>query len=197
MPNLVRKRVSVLDLGFEDAKKLKDLAKKKQHAKKKFLGVEWEKRQKFQTRFHNLKLTYGDALSKLKRLPSGSVNVITADFFFSEFKIKGKEISDHASLRKQLAEKYKKQKEATLREVLRVLPKNGRFFVLEYGRDLDKTIDFLNRNGFVCTKKTVPQSQMHRTEFLSLIADQMITDARHALDWQPYIITARRKQTAQ
>lgn len=196
MQSLVRKRVSVLDLGFEDAKKLKELAKKKQHAKKKFLGVEWEKRHKFQTRFKNLKLTYGDALSKLRRLPSGSVNIITADFFFSEFKINGKEISDHASLRKQLSEKYKKQKEATLKEVSRVLPKNGRFFVLEYGLDLEKTISFLNQNGFVCTKKTVPPNQMHRTEFLSLIADKMIVDGRHASDWQPYIITARKKPTA-
>ncbi len=196
MPNLVRRRVSVLDLGFEDAKKLRELAKKKQHVKKKFLGVEWEKKQKLQTRFHNLKLTYGDALSKLKRLPNESVNIITADFFFSEFKVNGKEISDHASLRKELSEKYKKRKEATLKEVSRVLPKNGRFFVLEYGVDLEKTISFLNQNGFVCTKKPVPQNQMHRTEFLSLIADRMIVDARHAPDWQPYVITARKKPSA-
>ena len=196
MKNLVRKRVSVLDLGFEDAKKLKELAKKKQHAKKKFLGVEWEKRHKFQTRFHNLKLTYGDALSKLRRLPNGSVNVITADFFFSEFKMNGRELSEHSSLRKEMSEKYIKRKEATLKEVSRVLPKNGRFFVLEYGVDLEKTISFLNNNGFVCTKKLVPKSQMHRTEFLSLIADKMIVDARHALEWQPYIITARKKPIA-
>lgn len=196
MPNLVRKRVSVLDLGFEDAKKLKELAKKKQHAKKRFLGVEWEKRHKFQTRFHNLKLTYGDALSKLRRLPTASVNVITADFFFSEFKVNGKEISDHASLRKELSEKYKKRKEATLKEVSRVLPKNGRFFVLEYGSDLEKTINFLSQNGFVCTKKPVSKSQMDRTEFLSLIKDRMITDARHAPDWQPYVITARKRPVA-
>lgn len=196
MPNLVRKRVSVLDLGFEDAKKLKEIAKKKQHAKKKFLGVEWTKREKFNTRFHNLKLTYGDALSKLRRLPNGSINVITADFFFSEFKVNGRELSEHASLRKEVSEKYKKQKEATLKEISRVLPKNGRFFVLEYGADLEKTISFLNQNGFVCTKKPVLKSQMHRTEFLSLIADRMIVDARHALEWQPFIITARKKPVA-
>jgi len=196
MPNLVRRRVSVLDLGFEDAKKLKEIAKKKQHAKKKFLGVEWVKQEKFNTRFHNLKLTYGDTLSKLRRLPSGSVNVITADFFFSEFKVNGREISDHSSLRKKLSDKYQKRKIDTLKEVKRVLPPNGRFFVIEYGLDLEKTINLLNQNGFVCTKKSIPKSQMHRTEFLSLIADRMIVDARHAPDWQPYVITARKKSTA-
>ena len=196
MPNLIRKRVSVFDLGFEDAKKLRELAKKKQHAKKKFLGVEWEKRAKFNTRFHNLKLTYGDTLSKLRRLPSGSVNIITADFFFSEFKINGKEISDHSSLRKKLNDKYQKRKIDTLKEVKRVLPPNGRFFVIEYGLDLEKTVALLTQNGFVCTKKPIPKSQMHRTEFLSLIEDRMIVDGRHAPDWQPYLISARKKTIA-
>jgi hypothetical protein len=196
MPNLVKKRVSVFDLGFEDAKKLRELAKKKQHAKKKFLGVEWVKREKLNTRFHNLKLTYGDALSKLKRMAPSSVNVITADFFFSEFKINGKEISDHSSLRKKLNDKYQKRKIDTLKEVKRVLLPNGRFFVIEYGLDLEKTVALLTQNGFVCTKKVVPQNQMHRTEFLSLIADRMIVDGRHAPDWQPYVITARKKVIA-
>lgn len=196
MPNLVKRRVSLLDLGFEDAKKLRELAKKKQHAKKKFLGVEWVKREKFNTRTHNLKLIYGDALSKLRRLPPSSVNVITADFFFSEFKIKGREISTHASLRKVHDAKYNKQKAETVKQVSRVLRKNGRFFVLEYGVDLEKTISFLNSNGFVCTKKPVPKSQMDRTKFLSLIRDKMTVDSRHAPDWQPYIITARKKQIA-
>ncbi|MGI6589789.1 MAG: hypothetical protein ACOX1V_03970 [Candidatus Iainarchaeum sp.] len=197
MSRLVRKRslgkkqnTSVLDIGFEDAKKIKELAKK--HPKKKFMGVEWVKKSKLQTRTHNLKLTYGDALSKLRRLPSASVNIITADFFFSEFKIKGRELSAF-SLRKEMSEKFAKRKADTLKQVSRVLAKNGRFFVLEYGADLEKTISLLNNNGFVCTKKPVPKNQMDRTYFLSLIKDRMIIDARNASAWQPFIITARKK----
>jgi ubiquinone/menaquinone biosynthesis C-methylase UbiE len=195
MPSLVRRRVSVLDLGFEDAKKLKELAKKKQHAKKKFLGVEWVKQQKLATRTHNLKLTYGDALSKLRRLPPASVNVITADFFFSEFKIEGNELGGKDASR-YMQEKFKKRRNEILKQVTRVLAPKGRFFVIEYGLYLDRTMAMLSEAGFSCTKKTVLKSQMNRTLFLSDAADKMITNGRYANEIQPYIITARKKPLA-
>ena len=124
-----RRTLLFLDIGFEDAKKIKELAKK--HPKKKFMGVEWVKKSKLQTRTHNLKLTYGDALSKLRRLPSASVNIITADFFFSEFKIKGRELSAF-SLRKEMSEKFAKRKADTLTS-FKSACKNGDFLFLNIG----------------------------------------------------------------
>ena len=193
---MVRKRVSVLELGFGDGRKITALAKKPKHKKRKFIGVEWEKRSGLNLRLHNLKLAFGDSYNKLRRMPPESVNSVTADFFLSEFKINGKEAHDHLKFRKQVQQKYKMQKIATIKEVFRVLAKNGRVYVLEYGSQVATTIALLNEAGFVCTKKPVPQSQMHRTEFLTDISHSMSKNPIDANSLQPFVITARKSSVA-
>jgi hypothetical protein len=190
--NMVRKRISVLELGFGDARKITALAKKPQHKNRRFVGIEWEEQKKLNLRLPNLRLTFGDSFTKLRRMSPESVNSVTADFFLSEFKINGREIHDHLSIRKQVQQKYDVKKIKTIKEVFRVLAKNGRLYVIEYGSQVNATIALLKEAGFVCTKKPVAPNQMHRTEFLTDISHGMSENPTDAHFLRPFIITARK-----
>ena len=80
----LRKKISVLDLGFEDAQRLNALALR--HPKKKFRGIELTKRRGVVASGRNLKLIWGDTLIKLKRLRTESVKIVTIQNFLTIFK---------------------------------------------------------------------------------------------------------------
>ena len=182
-------RIHVLDLGFEDAQRLRELAQR--HPEKKFLGVEWTKGKGVQTRRHNLKLVWGDALNKLRRLPTGSVNVATMDFLLTEFKIKGHELHEFGWKQQALAPLFMDRRLKLLRELRRVLVPNGRLFINEYKGNLPCVTGLLNDAGFPHTVKTSPEG--FKTKFLRLIRVTPITDPKDHFEYTPTLITARNR----
>ncbi len=189
---LVSKKINMLDIGFEDAQKLISFASKRRHKNKKFLGIEWAK-SNLNTRYNNLKLIFGNAISKLRRMEQGSVKVVTADFLFTEFKINGKESSD-VSLRKNILveKKFDVERLALMKEVRRVLKSNGRFFVTEYSVNSQLTIDLLKKAGFEVYSRPMKPSEMHSTLFLKEISEAIQKNPNNQYSLWPIKIVARK-----
>jgi len=185
--------IILLDVGFEDAQKLVSFARKKSHRNKRFMGVEWTKQENLRTRYHNLKLTYGDALSKLKRLPAASVKIITADFLFTEFKIGGKESSDFGWRRASVETAYEKQRVNVMKQVARVLLPNGRFIVTEYAENASITVRLLKDAGFEVYSVPLKESEVRGTKFMEMILDRLKKHPEEKREFWPIKITARKK----
>jgi len=194
------KLISVLDLGFEDAQRLNALALR--HPEKRFMGIEVTKAKGVVTRRHNLKLIWGDALRKLKRLRSQSVKIVTADFLFSEMKVGN--ISETRKLEllgmlgirpteENMGEYHKKRKQIA-EQVKRVLIPNGRFVVVGYRADLKLTEEILRDSGFTYKVFPVPESEMGKTKFLKKIQERLKEAPQNRERMQPMKIVARKRQ---
>ncbi|MBN2067966.1 MAG: hypothetical protein JW744_05860 [Candidatus Diapherotrites archaeon] len=157
-PRTQRKPISVLDLGFEDATRLKGLASR--YPRKQFMGIEWEKRKGLVTRRHNLKLVYGDVLSKLRRLPANSVKIVTADFLFSGFKMRGFHVDEETRIGRVFAGRFRKGRIKVAKQVYRVLVPNGRFFVTEWKINSGVIKELLEEAGFNVKERPVPESEI-------------------------------------
>ncbi|MBI2529747.1 MAG: hypothetical protein HYW05_01215 [Candidatus Diapherotrites archaeon] len=165
--------INLLDLGFEDAKGLTYFASKRQHKNKKFMGIEWTKQKGLMTRRHNLKLVWGDALNKLRRLPSESVKIITADFLFTEFKVGGFDPSVLGWRSTFFEKEFQNQRIEVAKQIKRILVPNGRFVITEYNDNLRPTQEILNASGFSYTIKPLSETKFSRTTFLGKISNYL------------------------
>ena len=192
------KPISLLDLGFADAKRLTALSAR--HPKKRFAGIETAKRNDLAKR-PNLKLHWGDAVGKLKRMRSGSVKIVTADFLFSELKTRGPsagdlgEMLDKAGIRltEGMLGDYYKKRTAIVEQVRRVLVPKGRFVVIEYSANAGIIKRVLENSGFNCRTFPVPEAEMEKTEILTLVKDLLITNPEQAESILPMKIVARKR----
>jgi hypothetical protein len=90
MPQKSIRPVDFVDIGFEDAVRLKELSSKPRHREKVFIGVERPTLEgTVSSEATNLELRWGGALEELHKLPAESVKVANADFLFTEYYIVG------------------------------------------------------------------------------------------------------------
>lgn len=87
VPNRELIKTTLVDMGFGEGEFLRRIAAKVKDKRKRFLGIELnaEEHDGTPTRQHNLKLVFGGALEKIRRLESRSVGFFTANFLFNQF----------------------------------------------------------------------------------------------------------------
>jgi len=182
--------INLLDFGFEDAKGLAYFASKRRHKNKKFMGIGWTKQKGLITRRRNLKLVWGDALSKARRIPSESVKIVTSDFLFSEFKVGG---ADLTALGRFFEEVTQKMRIELAKQINRILVPNGRFVVTEYNQNIPPMQSVLAAAGFSYTVKPLPETKFNRTKFLEMISAKLRTNPDLLNQMRPMQIIARKK----
>lgn len=148
----------VLELGFGDAKRISHLART--HKNIQFLGIELKKGKGFQMRQHNLKLSFGDALKKIKRLPSKSCDVAYLDAF--DLEPIGAEKAQYGFFAH--SDLFVKRFSNFLKDIRRVLLDNGRLhYSLSYGALKEFNL-CLKNSGFKITQiGTIPKSRSKTT----------------------------------
>ncbi len=138
-------KFTLVDLGFGDAGFLKNIASKVKGREKRFLGIErTEQGQKgVVTRQHNLKLVFGGALKKLRKLQANSVGFITMNFLVDALvpRIMRLEKTEIPLVRGQMVKEI-------MHEAHRVLGQNGRIVITEYKSRLGAVMDAVTGQGF-------------------------------------------------
>jgi|GEM_PF-1807978 len=182
---IAAKRISLLDLGAFDGQRISALAKKPSRKNKRLLAVEWTKQKGLQTRRNNLKIVYGEALSKLQRLPSESVKVVTADFFFSDLRSRGMHTANVPAKEAHVDLEVAKQ-------IYRVLVPNGRLVCVEYIGNQAFILNVLSAVGFEWQSHSLSEKYWGKTEYLKRLGNLINSDnaARELLF--PIQITAKK-----
>tara|TARA_Y100000310_G_C20702557_1_gene831271 strand:+ start:8415 stop:8990 length:576 start_codon:yes stop_codon:yes gene_type:complete len=187
----VKPAINVLDVGFDDAKRINALARK--HPGKRFMGIEVTKQKGIVTRQHNLKLVYGDAIQKLQNLPNEHVKIVTADFMFSEFKVGGK-IQDELPLPASISDEFfHDQRKKVLSQCMRVLLPHGKLVIVEYNESLRSVLTILDELGLKYSVREVPSKDKSKTKFLKFILDYLEKHPEKKEDYKPMQITITKK----
>jgi SAM-dependent methyltransferase len=163
------RRISLLDLGAFDGQRISELAKKSSRKNKRLLAVEWAKQKGLLTRRTNLKIVYGEVLNKLGRLPSESVKVITADFFFSDLKSRGMHTANVPAKEAHVDLEVAKQ-------IHRVLVPNGRLVCVEYLGNQAFVLEVLTAAGFEWRSHSLPEKYWGKTEYLKRLGNLINSD---------------------
>lgn len=191
MTSEVPKIINFVDLGFEDGLRIQELSGRPGHQRKVFLGIERPGiKDRLKPRYPNLELRYGGVLEELKAIADGTVRIVNADFFFTEFYTP---ISDLDLPSRVIQPLIDQQRAETVEQVRRVLVPQGRFYVTEYKGNLRPTLTLLTENGFPsCEHRQLDPGEMDKTKFLRLIKSKLEQEGSRADDFQPIRILARK-----
>ncbi|MFC2162039.1 hypothetical protein ACFLRF_00025 [Candidatus Altiarchaeota archaeon] len=200
--------IDVIDLGFEDAIRLKELSSRKHSHDKVFIGFERPGiKDRVEGGRDNLELRWGGVLEELAQIKDESVKIVNADFLFSEFyatKWKvfypGAQV-DEASLgdlgwkgNLEYPQKiFAKMKTETVKEVGRILVPNGRFYITEYADSIPFATKRLDEQGFTHTQRDLTEEEMDQTSFMRKIVKHLKAGKVDPEVYWPVRITARKK----
>jgi SAM-dependent methyltransferase len=178
--------VNLLDIGFGDAKRLKEMAARERSKGRFFVGIELEKQKQFGLHERNFKgwlvLRYGDALDKLKNIPDGCVGAANIDFLSAIKKYVEQPIDQNVVLYANI-----------LDEAKRVLRSNGRLFLTVPKSYVYDTTLALAMAGFKSDKiEKVPALRKNITASTRWHFEK----AREETDAAPYRIVAVKEEHA-
>ncbi|MFH1403791.1 MAG: hypothetical protein ABIH11_05950 [Candidatus Altiarchaeota archaeon] len=200
--------VDFVDLGHEDAFRLKELASRPRHASKVFIGIDRPgMRGGVESGLDNLELRWGGALRELAGIPGGSVRIVNADFLFSEFYFVGwRDMfplgqSDEVSLwdlgwkanTGVMQGLFDDAKTRVIGEVGRILVPKGRFYATEYRENYEHTLRRLDEEGFTHVHRDLRAGEMGGTRFLQKIREMVDSGQVDAERYWPVRIMARRE----
>ncbi len=158
------KRLRMLDIGHGEAQRIARYARRARSKNRFFYGMEKERQFTFvPSRQHNVKLMIGDAEAKLRKLPSRSLDVVNMDFFDlteASSKIDGFTKQGMPKIRVSTKVLFP----TLLKEVKRVLDKNGRLFLTVQAGAVGDIDALLGNHDFIETRFfDVPENQKNAT----------------------------------
>ena len=154
-----------LDVGFGNAERIANYARKKRSKLRLFYGVEQEKQRTLvPSRQKNVKLMYGDVQAKLKKMPSNSLNAVNMDFFpLTAQRIRPNGFTAQGLPRFEATTQVLFPK--LMGEIRRVLGKNGRLYLTVPAGAVSEMDAILYENGFKEMHFfNVPESQKNATQ---------------------------------
>ena len=200
-------RISFVDIGFEDADRLKELSVKPLSRPKSFLGIEAPKKEgEFASDTANLELRRDGVIHELAKLPDGSVNVVNADFsLFSGFyavdppsraTISPTEAYLAGADPEKINGFFNEEKLKALQEIRRVLPPNGRLYITEYARNMGEVEALLTEAGYTFETRKIPWEELDRTATMQELRKDLESGKADPEKMQPYRIAARKRLNA-
>ncbi|MFC1517802.1 hypothetical protein ACFL5G_04505 [Candidatus Margulisiibacteriota bacterium] len=177
--------IDFIDLGFEDALRLKELSEK--NPKLKLMGIERPSlKGSVSVKVDNIDLRWGGVLKELTEIQGESVKTVNSDFMFSEFYVIGwKELFPAAKLNEVsmgdlgrrvhggfFIELFMSLREEVLKQVRRILLPHGRFYISEYRANIESLSECLKDAGFDFAEKELEIAEMDKTKFLKLLRDK-------------------------
>ncbi len=155
-----QKKIHFLDIFCGDARRLKAMAKKRRWKNKKLVGIELKEPSGIKSRKgklrriigKNLKIFYTEALKKLSKRKSASVENINVDYLLagvhSNIKVSSGPIDVGGPTHYDKAADERATTTAIIKQIHRVLTPNGSFYVSDYYQNINWIIEQAKRIGF-------------------------------------------------
>lgn len=160
------KRMRYLEIGFGKAERIARYARQKRSKKRVFRGIDLKKRTGLlvPTRQHNVKLMFGDAAKRMKKLPANSFDVIAMDFA-EVLKKKATDTTvgeDKGIVR--VRGQYVEAIPGFFAQAKRVLQNNGRIFITMPLSEIVEIESMLRKAGFAEIRHAeVPEKNKNNT----------------------------------
>jgi hypothetical protein len=199
-------RIDFIDVGFDDAVRLKSMSSRPSGPRRVFIGVEAPRSEgEFASDAPNLVLSWGGVLHELGKLPDGSVNVVNADFsLFSGFS--AVDMPSRFTISEGMAvvaggdpakvkEFFIEEKAKVLQQIRRVLQPHGRLYITEYAKTLEETERHLNEAGFAYSLRKMRLDELDKTNTMRLLRKDLEEGRFKVEEMQPYRMVATKRPT--